>query len=54
MEALGFRGYWDGYFAGRSAPLGRRNQVWEVRIVDGDDRLVCISRCTMAVLDAPL
>jgi hypothetical protein len=23
MEALGFRGYWDGYFAGRSAPLGR-------------------------------
>lgn len=23
MSALGFRGYWDGYFAGRSAPLGR-------------------------------
>jgi hypothetical protein len=23
MVALGFRGYWDGYFAGRSAPLGR-------------------------------
>jgi hypothetical protein len=23
MTALGFRGYWDGYFAGRSAPLGR-------------------------------
>src|SRR4051794_18663223 len=23
MEALGLRGYWDGYFAGRSAPLGR-------------------------------
>jgi len=23
MAALGFRGYWDGYFAGRSAPLGR-------------------------------
>ncbi|RNL77823.1 MarR family transcriptional regulator [Nocardioides marmorisolisilvae] len=23
MEQLGFRGYWDGYFAGRSAPLGR-------------------------------
>src|SRR4051812_24069241 len=22
MEALGFRNYWDGYFAGRSAPLG--------------------------------
>lgn len=23
MAALGFRSYWDGYFAGRSAPLGR-------------------------------
>ncbi len=23
MAALGFRGYWDGYFAGRAAPLGR-------------------------------
>jgi hypothetical protein len=23
MGALGFRGYWDGYFAGRAAPLGR-------------------------------
>jgi len=23
MVALGFRTYWDGYFAGRSAPLGR-------------------------------
>src|SRR3954463_16531228 len=23
MEALDFRNYWDGYFAGRSAPLGR-------------------------------
>jgi hypothetical protein len=22
MATLGFRGYWDGYFAGRSAPLG--------------------------------
>lgn len=22
MAALGFRGYWDGYFAGRAAPLG--------------------------------
>src|SRR5690242_12965087 len=23
MAALGFEDYWDGYFAGRSAPLGR-------------------------------
>src|SRR5881409_3898428 len=23
MAGLGFRNYWDGYFAGRAAPLGR-------------------------------
>jgi len=23
MATLRFRGYWDGYFAGRSTPLGR-------------------------------
>jgi uncharacterized protein (TIGR00369 family) len=44
----------SGWVIGTARPisLGRRTQVWEVRIVDGDDRLVCISRCTMAVVDA--
>jgi 1,4-dihydroxy-2-naphthoyl-CoA hydrolase len=44
----------SGWVTGTTRPiaLGRRNQVWEVRIVDDDDRLVCISRCTMAVIDA--
>jgi len=44
-----------GWVTGTARPiaLGRRSQVWEVRIVDDDDRLVCISRCTMAVIDAP-
>ncbi len=43
-----------GWVTGTARPiaLGRRSQVWEVRIVDGEDRLVCISRCTMAVIDA--
>jgi uncharacterized protein (TIGR00369 family) len=36
----------------RPVSLGRRSQVWEVRIVDADDRLVCVSRCTMAVIEA--
>lgn len=31
--------------------LGRRAQVWEIRITDDDDRLVCISRCTLAVIE---
>jgi len=43
----------SGWVTGTARPisLGRRSQVWEVRIVDGDDRLVCISRCTMAVIE---
>ena len=44
----------SGWVAGTVRPvsLGRRSQVWEVRIVDDDDRLVCISRCTIAVIEA--
>jgi 1,4-dihydroxy-2-naphthoyl-CoA hydrolase len=42
-----------GWVTGTARPisLGRRTQVWEVRIVDDNDKLVCISRCTMAVID---
>jgi len=42
-----------GWVTGTARPvsLGRRSQVWEVRIVDGDGRLVCISRCTLAVIE---
>jgi 1,4-dihydroxy-2-naphthoyl-CoA hydrolase len=45
----------SGWVTGTARPisLGRRTQVWEVRIVDDDDKLVCISRCTMAVIDRP-
>ncbi len=31
--------------------LGKRTQVWEIRILDGQEKLVCISRLTVAVLD---
>ena len=31
--------------------VGRRNHVWEIRISDEQNRLVCISRLTMAVLE---
>ena len=43
----------SGWVFGTARPiaLGRRTQVWEVRIVDAGDRLVCISRCTIAVID---
>jgi len=33
--------------------LGRSTQVWSVEIRDEAGRLVCVSRCTLALVDAP-
>lgn len=33
--------------------LGRKTQVWNIEIKNGDDKLVCVSRCTIAVLPRP-
>ena len=35
---------------GRPEAIGRTSQVWSVRIEDDAERLVCISRVTMAVI----
>lgn len=45
----------NGHVTGTARPvhLGRTTQIWEVRITDDKDRLACISRVTMAVLEAP-
>ena len=42
----------DGTVTGTGTPihLGRSTHVWEVRIVDEEDRPVCVSRCTLAVM----
>ncbi|MEE1653637.1 hotdog fold thioesterase [Brachymonas sp. G13] len=42
----------EGWVIGTARPahLGRTSQVWEVRITDEQDKLVCISRVTMAVV----
>jgi uncharacterized protein (TIGR00369 family) len=29
---------------------GRTTQVWDIKITDEQDRLICVSRCTMAVI----
>ena len=34
----------------RPLHLGRTTQVWEIRISDEDDALVCVSRLTLAVI----
>ncbi len=41
----------DGVVTATATPLhrGRSTHVWDVRIVDEDDKLVCVSRCTIAI-----
>jgi len=42
----------DGIVRATATPfhVGRSTQVWDVRIVDEEERPVCISRCTLAVV----
>lgn len=42
----------EGMVTGTGIPahIGRSTQVWEIRIVDDEDRLVCLGRCTLAVV----
>src|SRR2546429_8761071 len=32
---------------------GRTTHVWDIRISDENDKLICVSRCTVAVVDRP-
>lgn len=43
----------SGYVYGRVSPLhiGRSTHVWETRITDKEDKLICISQLTVAILD---
>ena len=45
----------DGFVYGtaKAEALGRTTQVWTIRITDEQDRLVCLSRITLAVIPAP-
>lgn len=42
-----------GYVYGRCVPLhtGKRSQVWEIRVTNEANELVCISRITIMVVD---
>lgn len=31
--------------------IGRKTMVWDIRIYDENEKLVCISRCTMAIIN---
>lgn len=39
------------YATARPLRLGRRMQFWEIRIIDERDRLICVSRITIAVVE---
>ena len=53
INANHIRAMREGEVKGTARPLhlGGTTQVWEIKITDEKDRLVCVSRITMAVLD---
>ena len=50
INANHLRGKSEGWLTGTARPLhlGQRSQVWEIRMIDEDDRLISVSRLTMA------
>lgn len=52
INANHIRSVTDGYVYGTVRPLhvGQRTHVWEIRIVDEQGRLVCVSRLTVMVV----
>ncbi len=45
----------DGMLTGVATPIarGRTTHVWDIKISDEEDKLICISRCTVAIVDRP-
>ena len=55
INANHLRGVRSGWVTGTARPihLGRTTHVWDVRILDEAGKAVCVSRCTVAVIDRP-
>lgn len=51
INANHLRSVQDGTVTATALPLhrGRSSQVWEIQITDDSGRVICISRCTLAV-----
>lgn len=54
INANHLRGKREGVVTAVGTPLhrGRSTQVWQIEIRDEAARLICVSRCTLAVIDA--
>jgi 1,4-dihydroxy-2-naphthoyl-CoA hydrolase len=52
INANHIRGVREGFVTGTTRPLhiGRTTHVWEIRITDEQEKLVCVSRITVAIL----
>lgn len=53
INANHIRSVFDGHVEGVARPIhiGRRTQVWEIKIVNPAGKIVCVSRITMAVIE---
>jgi uncharacterized protein (TIGR00369 family) len=54
INANHIRAKTDGIVRATATPIhiGRSTHVWSIQIVDEDERLVCTSRCTLAIVAA--
>ena len=52
INANHIRSVREGWVYGRCTPIhiGRTTHVWDIRITDGQGKLVCVSRLTIAVI----
>jgi uncharacterized protein (TIGR00369 family) len=55
INASHLRSKREGIVTGTATPirLGRTAHVWDVRITDEEDKLICICRCTIAIVNRP-
>ncbi|HEV3328216.1 MAG TPA: hotdog fold thioesterase [Acidimicrobiales bacterium] len=55
LNANHVRSMRDGVLTAVALPVsvGRRIQVWTIDLTDQDGRTICVSRCTLAVIELP-
>lgn len=53
INANHIKGVRDGFVYGKASPIhvGKKTQVWEIRMTNEEGQITCISRITMAVID---
>jgi len=53
INANHIRGKREGIVTAVGIPLhkGRTTMVWDIKIMDEEDKLICVSRCTMAIIN---